>query len=178
MEFNQVLNQRKSIRRFKDKQVERTLIDQMIESAILAPSWKNSQTARYYVIESKELLTTFKEDCLAKFNHDNCKDAPIIIVSTFVENIAGFSKDGAPNNELSNEWGSYDLGLHNQNLILKATELGLDTLIMGIRDASKIKEMLNIADNEIIVPVIAVGYGDIDPQRPKRKEIEEIVKYY
>ena len=30
-------------------------------------------------------------------------------------------------------------GLHNENLILKARDLGLDTLIMGIRDADKIR---------------------------------------
>ena len=45
-------------------------------------------------------------------------------------------------------------------MILKATELGLATLIMGIRDEKKIREMLNIPTEEIIVAVIALGIGD------------------
>ena len=64
------------------------------------------------------------------------------------------------------------------NFILKATELGLGTLVMGIRDGDKIREILNIADNEIIVSVISVGYPDIEPAMPKRKTVEDITKVY
>ncbi len=44
-----------------------------------------------------------------------------------------------------------------RNLILKATELGLSTLIMGLRDGDKIRDMLSIPESETIVSVIAVG---------------------
>ena len=70
------------------------------------------------------------------------------------------------------------LGLHNQNMILKATELGLSTLIMGIRDENKIREMLNIPAEETIVSVIALGYKDIEVDRPKRKSVDDICKFY
>src|SRR5699024_11460234 len=59
---------------------------------------------------------------------------PIFIVSTIVLNRSGYNKDGTPTNELGNGWGYYDCGMHNMNLILKPTELGLSTLVMGIRD--------------------------------------------
>lgn len=74
--------------------------------------------------------------------------------------------------------GYYDCGLHNENLVLKATDLGLDTLIMGIRDAKKLAEILNISESEQIVSVISVGYRAIEPQKPKRKSVEEIAKFY
>lgn len=92
-------------------------------------------------------------------------------MTTFVKNPgAGYNREtGAPDNECGNGWGYYDLGLQNENLILKAKELGLDTLIMGIRDAEKIHEMLQIPETEQVVAVIAVGYRDIDPEKPKRK---------
>lgn len=64
------------------------------------------------------------------------------------------------------------------NLLLKAAELGLSTLVMGIRNAQKIREILQVAENETIVAVIAVGYGDIDPAKPKRKQVADIAKYY
>ena len=101
-----------------------------------------------------------------------------MIVTTFIKNRAGFGRDGSSTNELENGWGIYDLGLHNQNLILKATDLGLGTLIMGIRDAKKIRDILEISDNEIIVSVIALGLPDIEPARPKRNTVAEICKFY
>lgn len=64
------------------------------------------------------------------------------------------------------------------NLLLKATELGLSTLVMGIRDAKQIKDFLSIPENEGVVSVIAVGYGDIEPDMPQRKTFEEITRIY
>lgn len=178
MELNQVLEERRSIRHYQDKPVDLTLIGQMIEAAILSPSWKNSQTARYHVVTTKELLAEIKNNCLPDFNRTNCLDAPVLIVCTFVKNRAGFEKDGQPSNEVGQGWGFYDCGLHNETLILKAKDLGLDTLVMGIRNAEKIRETLNIDENEEIVSVISVGYRAVDPQMPKRKSIEDITKFY
>ena len=70
------------------------------------------------------------------------------------------------------------MGLQNENLILKATELGLSTLIMGLREADKLREILNIPETETIVSVIAVGQAAEEPIRPHRKEIDEIAKFF
>ena len=178
MEFKDIVNNRRSIRKYKTDKVERALIDECILCAIDAPTWKNSQTPRYHVIESEEMLKAFKEAVLPEFNANNVKDAPILVVTTFVKNRAGFERDGSATNEVGQGWGYYDLGLHNSNFVLKATELGLGTLIMGIRDEAKIRELLNIDESEIIVAVLGVGYPDIEPAKPKRKAVEDITKYY
>lgn len=55
--------------------------------------------------------------------------------------------------------------------------MGIDSIILGLRDADKLREVLEIAQDEIIVSVIALGYrsqGEITA--PKRKEITEILK--
>ena len=153
-------------------------IEEMIQAAIYSESWKNSQTPRYHVIQSKEMLEQFKKKCLPEFNQKNVADAPILIVTTFVKDRAGFQRNGSPDNELQNGWGVYDCGLANQNLILKATELGLGTLVMGIRDERTIREFLEIPAQETIVSVIGVGYPDIEPSMPKRKTIEEVSTFY
>ena len=178
MDFKDIIEKRRSIRRYKNDKVERTLIEQCIEAAILAPSWKNSQTASYHVVMSDEMLSKVKAECLPVFNATNVKDAPVLIICTFVKDRAGFDRDGTPTNEVGQGWGYYDCGLHNENLILKAKDLGLETLIMGIRDEAKLREYLNINENEIIVSVISVGYRDINPEMPKRKEVEDIAVFY
>lgn len=58
MEFETLLESRRSIRSYDDsKEVTKEQIKQLVEAGILAPSWKNSQTARYYCVlgaEAKE----------------------------------------------------------------------------------------------------------------------------
>ena len=47
MELQSALENRKSIRSYLSKDVEPEKLTALIEAASLAPSWKNSQTARY-----------------------------------------------------------------------------------------------------------------------------------
>ena len=47
MEFQTVLENRRSVRSYDDsKKVTKEQINEIVEAAIQAPSWKNSQTAR------------------------------------------------------------------------------------------------------------------------------------
>ena len=165
------------IRKYQAKPVEPEKIRQMIQAAILAPSWKNSQVTRYYVAQSEEALQKLRE-ALPEFNRNNTKDAPVLIVSTIVKGRSGYNVDGTASNELEDGWGCYDCGMQNMNLLLKATELGLGTLVMGIRDAGKLKEVFEIPEEEIVVSVIGVGYADVDPEMPKRKSVDETAKFY
>jgi nitroreductase len=178
MNFDEVVLKRRSIRKYQDKKVAHEDIEKMIASAILAPSWKNAQTARYYIVESEEMLAKIKREGLPEFNAYNCQNAAVLLVATFIKGYSGYNSNGEAANELHDYWGAYDLGLHNENLILKATDLGLGTLIIGIRNGDKIRELLNIPTEEVVVSVISIGYPDIEPTMPKRKEIQDIVKYY
>ncbi len=178
MDFNDVIKARRSIRKFDpSKQVSVDAARELISSAQYAPSWKNSQTARYYCVLSSEAIEEFRANCLPEFNATNSHGASYI-VTTFVKERSGFDRDGNATNECGNGWGYYDLGLANENLVLKATDMGLDTLIMGIRDEKIIRTMLNIPENEIIVSVIAVGYRLANPEMPKRRDIDTIVNFY
>ena len=177
MELQNALETRRSIRKYQEKPVEPEKIRQMIQAAILAPSWKNSQVTRYYVAQSEEALQKVRE-ALPEFNRNNTKDAPVLIVSTIVKGRSGYNVDGTASNELEDGWGCYDCGMQNMNLLLKATELGLGTLVMGIRDAGKLKEVFEIPEEEIVVSVIGVGYADVDPEMPKRKSVDETAKFY
>ena len=179
MDFNELVASRRSIRAYKkDQPVDQETIRQIIDFAKQAPSWKNSQTARYYAVVTPEKLAEVRTKCLPEFNQKNCQDAPALIVTTFVKARSGFNRDGSPENEIGDEWGAYDLGLHNQLMILKARDLGLDTLIMGSRDGAALREQLSIPDTEEVVAVISLGYRDIDPDMPKRKATEDILKFF
>ncbi len=178
MELQKVLEARRSVRKYDAaKKVSKEQVEELVSAAILAPSWKNSQTARYHVVLSDEMTKKMLSDCLPEFNAKNAEGAALV-VTTFVANRAGFNREGQPDNEAGNGWGFYDLGLHNENFVLKAKEMGLDTLIMGIRDEAKIRETLQIPEAETIVSVIALGYGEQNPDMPKRKSPEDIITFH
>ena len=177
MEFQNVIESRRSIRKYKDKNVEKEKIEAMLHAASFAPSWKNSQTARYYVVSGEKMLEEVRAS-LPDFNKKNTSGAPVLIVTTIVKNISGFNNDKTPSNELGNGWGYYDLGLNNMALLLKATELGISTLVMGIRDGEKLRKEFDIPETEAVVSVIAVGYTDSEIVRPKRKSVEDFAKFY
>lgn len=178
MEFTKVLESRRSIRSFDaDKKVTSEQVRELVEAAILAPSWKNSQTARYYCVLDEDAKKKFCEECLPEFNAKSAEHAALV-VTTFVANRSGFNREGVADNECGNGWGYYDLGMHNENFLLKAKELGLDTLVMGIRDADKIRKMLQVPETETIVSVIALGYAAVEATKPKRKVPEDILKFY
>ncbi len=179
MEFKELIEARRSIRSYKpDTTVSKEQIEEIIAAAQEAPTWKNSQTGRYYVLLDPEKKADVISSCLPDFNQKNCVNAPALIITTFVKTRSGFERDGNPTNELGDEWGAYDLGLQNAYFILKAKDMGLDTLIMGIRDADALREKLEIPENEEVVAVISLGYRDGDAPRPKRKETEAITKIF
>ena len=133
----------------------------MIDAAIQAPTWKNSQTGRYYVAISEDKINYLKNQCLPTFNAASCENAVALIVTAY-----------------ETKRGVYDLGLQNENLILKARETGYDTLIMGIRDADKIREGFDIPESQEIVAVIAVGVRENDAEKPKRKTPDDITRFF
>ena len=178
MEFSELVASRRSIRSFKEnEEISQQTLEEIIKCAQQAPSWKNSQTGRYYILTASETKAKFAETSLPEGNRLKCSNASALIVTTFEKNLSGFTADGAPENEIGNEWGAYDLGLQNAHLILKARELGFDTLIMGIRDADAIRKFCSIPSNQEVVSVIAVGKRVSDPANPPRKEIDEIVSF-
>ena len=63
MELQDVLNERRSIRNYDaDKKVTKEQLEIIINAAILAPSWKNLQTSRYYCILSDEMIKEFSDN--------------------------------------------------------------------------------------------------------------------
>ena len=179
MEFSELIKLRRSVRKYQeDTSISEAALIEILQAAQMAPSWKNSETGRYYVIKSPEMVSEIKKTCLPVFNHNSSEHAQVLVVTTFEKGISGFNPDGNPTNELGDEWGAYDLGLQNAYMLLKARELGVDSLIMGIRDSELLREKLSIPDSQEVAAVIALGYSAVEPKLNPRKELEEIYKIF
>lgn len=179
MEFQQVIDARQSVRSFNGEQVSQDILRQMVAAAQAAPSWKNTQTSRYYCISTPELVSKFRDTVLPDFNKNSTAGATAYVVTTFRKNISGFNKaTGEADNEVGNGWGAYDLGLHDMLLCAKATELGVDTLIMGLRDSSVVADICGIPEDEQVMSIIAVGYRtEKVTAKPPRKDVDTVAKF-
>ena len=175
MELQTCIEQRRSVRKYKNQSVPRELIREIIKAATFALSWKNSQVSRYYVAEgnAKKELASY----LGEFNGRNVQDAPVLIVSTVVNKRSGFTRAGEYETHLKDGFQYYDCGMQSMNLCLKAHELGLATLVMGIYDEAAIRKLFNIDESQIIVAVTAVGYADGETSMPKRKSVDDITVF-
>ena len=175
--FDEIVATRRSVRDYKEgTTITQAQVRDLVATAMEAPSWANSQTTRYYVAMDPEKVAAVKE-LVGAGNARNTANAPVMIVSTFVKDQSGFGR-GNQANEIGNGWGAYDNGLSNAFFILKAREQGFDTLIMGMRDSDGLRKIFNIPDTEEVMAVISLGYRASDPNRPARKPIDDIVKFF
>ncbi|MBP5507025.1 MAG: nitroreductase family protein [Prevotella sp.] len=174
--FDEVLTARRSVRSYDaSKKITEAEVRELLAAVQDAPSWANQQPTKYYVAISEEKLAAVQD--LVGGNKEKIVNAPVLIVSTFERGKSGFFQ-GEQTNEIGDGWGAYDNGLSNCYLILKARAMGFDTLIMGMRDGDKLRELFSIPENETVMAVISLGYRAEDPKRPTHRELDEIVKFF
>ena len=174
--FDEVLNSRRSIRNYDaTKKITEQEVRTLLTAAQEAPSWANQQPTKYYVAISPEKLAAVQD--LVGSNKDRIKNAPVLIVSTYERGKSGFFR-GNPANEVGDGWGAYDNGLSNCYLVLQARAMGFDTLIMGMRDADKLRALFAIPENEAVMAVIALGYRAAEPVQPRHRPFDDVVKFY
>ena len=174
--FDEVLNTRRSIRSYDaTKTISEQEVRTLMEAVQEAPSWANQQPSKYYVAMTPEKIAAVQE--LIGGNKRNVQGAPVLIVSTFERGKSGFFQ-GNPANEVGDGWGAYDNGLSNCYLVLKARAMGFDTLIMGMREADKLRQLFTIPEGETIMAVIALGYRKGEPVQPRHLQLDDVVKFY
>ena len=77
MDVIKCIKERRSIRKFTGEKIPREIIDEIVDVAAFAPSWKNSQTTRYIVIDDRKLIDKIAEECVMgfKYNEKTLKNA-------------------------------------------------------------------------------------------------------
>lgn len=170
MNFLEVVQTRRSLRSYLDKPVEREKLEYVLESARLAPSWKNLQCWRFIVVEDVE-----QRKALAETQQESNPgrkaliEAPVVIVLCAVpsESEVWEGKD----------FMMLDAGVAMEHLVLAATEQGLGTCWQGWYREKKAREVLHVPDDVRVVAMTPLGYA-AEERRPRpRKAMADIVFY-
>lgn len=180
MDVIKCIKERRSVRKYQDKQIDREIINEIVEVAAYAPSWKNTQITRYTVLSNREQIDEIAEECTLNFEYNKkiLKRAPHLVIVTVELGKSGFNEDGSYTTTKEDRWENFDAGIAVQTFCLAAKSKGIGTVIMGLFDEYKTAEIVDIKENEKIVAFIAMGYETGNPQNvPPRKSPEELVRY-
>ncbi len=177
MEALECIKTRRSIRRFTQEPVTQQQVAQVVSAAAFAPSWKNTQVARYILVTDREKLDKISNECVLDFtyNANTLSHAPALVALTMVTGRSGFERDGSYSSPLEGHWQSFDAGIAAQTFCLAAHALGLGTVIMGIYDPVKVAQVLSVPQGQTVAALIAIGHPAQEPEAPKRKNVEELL---
>lgn len=179
MEAIKCIETRRSIRKFKAEQVPRETMQEIVAAASFAPSWKNTQVTRYVVIENADIKAKIAEEATLGFEHNNgiIKNAPALVVVNMVHGRSGFERDGSYTTSKEDRWEVFDAGLATQTFCLAAHDKGVGAVILGIFDEAKVAEIIGLEEGQKVAALVAVGYADEEPAAPKRKSVDELMKF-
>ncbi len=177
MNTTECIRGRRSIRRYKNKPIDHSVLEDIISVSSFSPSWKNTQITRYIAVEDTSLISKIADDFTPEYNSNIIRQAPVLVAVTFVKNRCGFERDGSYTTKKGDRWQMFDVGVACQTFCLAAHERGLGTVIMGIWDEDGITNLLDIPDTQELAALIAIGYPDEEPAAPKRKSLEDLLTY-
>lgn len=188
---------RRSIRKFLDRQIERRDIEEIIESGIKAPSSKNRQPWKYVVVQGeakKELLAAFHRgiereaaggaDALLPQSREHLlgarqtaavmEQAPVIIC---VVNTLGkpVTEPISAEDRIGEICNVQSIGASVENMLLAATEKGIGSL--WICDTyfayPELRDWLSCEGD--LVAAVAFGYPAEAPAGRPRKKTEDTI---
>lgn len=168
---------RRSVRQFNEKPVADAEIEKIVAAAAFAPSWKNTQTARYIAVTDTAAKEKIAAEMLIPHNAAIVRSAPVMIAMVTKCGRCGYERDGSFTTKKKDRWQYFDAGIACQTFCLAAHELGLSSVILGIYDEDKLPAFLGLQDDEVLTALIALGYSDINPAAPKRKGVDELLRY-
>ena len=167
MDIFEVFSNRRSIRKYKDTPVELEKIEQVLDAARLAPSWKNLQCWRFLVLRDPARRASL----LHAFPDDNPGKSAIAMAPCLIVVCADPAESGIENGI---EYYIGDTAIAFEHLCLAAHALGLGTCWMGWYDEEKIKAALGIPEQIKIIGLTPLGYPDQQPKPRPRKDLAQI----
>ncbi|PLV59116.1 nitroreductase family protein [Thermotoga sp. KOL6] len=179
LSLNKYIEWRRARRALKRDKIPREELEILIKAAHLAPSCMNNQPWRFVVVDDENVLSKIHET-LPSGNYW-MKNAPVLV--------AVYSQRKL-DCELSDrrEYFLFDTGLAVGNLLIQATQMGFVAHPVAGYDPVKVKNILNIPEDYILITLIAIGFlGDeailsekhrkIENTERVRKDLSEIVKW-
>jgi len=169
MEFYDVVEGRKSIKKFKNIPINAEKLARMINAAMMSPSWKNNTSYKFILVDEKNELEQISKSILNKDNSaaQSIIDAPMTAVIVSDPNASG---------EIENkEYYLVDSAIAMEHFVLAATNEGYGTCWIAAIDEEIIKKTLSIPQNYKVVAITPIGEIAESKDHYDKKDVKEIV---
>lgn len=169
MELDKAIEQRFSVKSFTSKHIDFGIISKLLDSAIKAPSAGNLQDWRFVVVTDP-----VKKSHLGKACRDQSwvgQASAVIVVCSDLTNLQRFYNDRA---EI---YGIEDCSAATQNILLKATDLGVNSTWISAFDEDEVARILRTPDHFKIVSVVPLGYSEEKGYEKKRNELNTVTYF-
>ena len=173
-EFFQALEQRRSIRKYEDRDVPEDLVRRVLEAVKWSPSWANTQCWEVVVVRDTAVKAQL-QDTIAPKNPATraIGTAPVVLALCGRLGTSGYYDKQVTTK--FGDWYLFDLGIATQSICLAAHDLGLGTVIVGLFDHDRAGQVLNVPHGCELVALIPLGYPAKAPSAPKRREVDEFM---
>jgi len=159
MSVSSAIQARRSIRKYKNKEIPHEQLAQILEAARLAPSGANRQPWQLIVVTDQD-----KKKALVPI----CKDQKFVAdCSAFIAGI----------DDPAQKWARVDVAIAMEHLALTAVENGLGTCWIGAFDQEKMAIFLGLPKGLVVTACMTLGYPDESPEARSRKPMTELVHW-
>ena len=167
MEFQQVIRDRFSVRKYTTQSIEPEKLNAVLEAWRLAPTAKNIQPIKIYVVRSEEWLAKIDKA-------SRCRYWASTVLLVCGDKEAAFERNGHSTYEV-------DASIVATHMMLEATNQWLGNIWIDLFDRDVIREEFGIPENLQPVCLLPIWYKSDDcpmnPNHTNRKSMDEIVEY-
>ncbi len=166
MSVIQVIRDRRSIRSYVNKPVERDKIERLLEAARLAPSASNRQESRFVVVTDPKRRRALAE---AAVHQEFVGTAPVVI--------AACAEHDGHVMTCGQLCYPIDVAIAVDHMTLQAVAEGLGTCWIGAFYEERVKAILGIPEEIRVVELLTVGYAAGPPAPLSRLPLEKLVHW-
>ena len=170
MDFEALARARFSVRDYKDTPIEEEKLQKILEAGRIAPTAKNSQAHRVYVLQSEEALEKIRAITRCAFN------APVVLLVAYDEN-----EEWVNPLEGGHRSGQQDASIVATHMMLQAWELGIGSCWVNFFPNSRVEESFGLPKNIKSVLLLPIGYpaegAEPSPRHSQSRPVEELVKF-
>lgn len=158
MDVFEVVEKRRSIRKFKPDPISDEHLIKILKTAHQAPSGGNRQPWKFIVIKDAER----KRDIAMAANRQSfIADAGVVVAAL-----------GDP--AVSKALHRQDPMIAVEHMVLAAASLGYGTCWIGAFNENEVKRILKVPDNYVVIALLPIGVPNENPQARGRKPFGEV----
>lgn len=170
MTFQELAKARFSVRQFSNQMVEPILLQKILEAGQLAPTAKNNQPQRIYVLQRPEVLEKLDSVTHCRYG------AKTVLVFTYNQ-----QEDWKNPLEAGIHSGVEDTSIVATYVMLQAIELGIYSTWCNYFSNTELAQVLDLPDDEKVVLIMPIGYKKEDVQpteaHSQSKDLQALVTY-